>query len=113
MFHYWIPIITNQTKSKKMKKEIKRQEEKNPYLSFNLLLNSKEIEYLSIASKSSIETKICSKTALKSKSNQNLQKNWKNRQSRERNPMTEALQSSRSPLYLKHEYIYGPRVKWA
>ena len=62
---------------------------------------------------SSIETKICFKTALKSKTNQNLQKNWKNGQSRERNPMREALQSSRLPLYLKNEYIYGPRVKWA
>ena len=40
-------------------------------------------------------------------------KNWKNGQSRERNPMREALQSSRLPLYLKNEYIYGPRVKWA
>ena len=39
--------------------------------------------------------------------------NWKNGQSRERNPMREALQSSRLPLYLKNEYIYGPRVKWA
>ena len=38
-------------------------------------------------------------------------KNWKNGQSRERNPMREALQSSRLPLYLKNEYIYGPRVK--
>ena len=33
-------------------------------------------------------------------------KNWKNGQSRERNPMREALQSSRLPLYLKNEYIY-------
>ena len=40
-------------------------------------------------------------------------KNWKNGQSRERNPMREALQSSRLPLYLKNKYIYGPRVKWA
>ena len=40
---------------------------------------------------SSIETKICSKIALKSKTNQNLQKNWKNGQSKERNPMREAL----------------------
>ena len=40
-------------------------------------------------------------------------KNWKNGQSRERNPMREALQSSRLLLYLKNEYIYGPRVKWA
>ena len=40
-------------------------------------------------------------------------KNWKNGQSRERNPMREALQSSCLPLYLKNEYIYGPRVKWA
>ena len=40
-------------------------------------------------------------------------KNWKNGQSRERNLMREALQSSRLPLYLKNEYIYGPRVKWA
>ena len=62
---------------------------------------------------SSMETKICSKTAQKSKTNQNLQKKWKNGQSRERNPMREALQSSRMPLYLKNEYIYGPRVKWA
>ena len=40
-------------------------------------------------------------------------KNWKNGQSKERNPMREALQSSRLPRYLKNEYIYGPRVKWA
>ena len=40
-------------------------------------------------------------------------KNWKNGQYRERNPMREALQSSFLPLYLKNEYIYGPRVKWA
>ena len=60
---------------------------------------------------SSIEIKICSKTTLKSKTNQNLQKKLENGQSRERNPMREALQSSRCPLYLKNEYIYGPRVK--
>ena len=38
-------------------------------------------------------------------------KNWKNGQSRERNPMREALKSSHLPFYLKNEYIYGPRVK--
>ena len=35
-------------------------------------------------------------------------KNWKNWQSRERNPMREALQSSRLPLYLKKQvYIWS------
>ena len=40
-------------------------------------------------------------------------KNWKNGQSKERNPIREALQSSHLALYLKNEYIYGPGVKWA
>ena len=62
---------------------------------------------------SSIEIKSAKKITLRSKTNQNLQKNWKNWQFREKNPMREALQSSRLPLYLKNEYIYGPTVKWA
>ena len=73
MFHYWISIITNQTKSKEMKKKIKRQEEKHLDSSINLLLNSKEIEYEYNTEIFSIEIKICSKTTVRSIKNKNLQ----------------------------------------
>ena len=74
MFHYWIPIITNQATSKKneeINQEI-RSEKTNRDLSFNLRLNSNEIWISEYSIEiSSIQIKIFSKTIVRSTKNQN------------------------------------------